>query len=128
MERNNLTSNNFNANNIMLEDNDDINFDFTLEEINDLVDDLKNNKANGIDNVINEFIKYSPKELRNVLVILFNIILNSGIIPSDWCISLISPLYKNTGPKDEANNYRGISLISCIGKLFTALINKRLEL
>ena len=128
MERNNSTSNNFNANNIMLEDNDDINFDFTLEEINDLVDDLKNNKANGIDNVINEFIKYSPKELRNVLVVLFNIILNSGIIPSDWCISLISPLYKNTGPKDEANNYRGISLISCIGKLFTALINKRLEL
>ncbi|CAL4064203.1 unnamed protein product, partial [Meganyctiphanes norvegica] len=44
----------------------------------------------------------------------------------DWCISLIRPLYKNKGSKEDANNYRGISLISCIGKLFTALINKRL--
>ncbi|CAL4111929.1 unnamed protein product, partial [Meganyctiphanes norvegica] len=72
------------------------------------------------------FIRFSPIEVRFALVSLFNIILNSGIVPEDWCISLIRPLYKNKGSKEDANNYRGISLISCIGKLFTALINKRL--
>ncbi|CAL4166545.1 unnamed protein product, partial [Meganyctiphanes norvegica] len=99
---------------------------FTLDEINNLANKLKCNKANGIDNVINEFIRFSPIEVRFALVSLFNIILNSGIVPEDWCISLIRPLYKNKGSKEDANNYMGISLISCIGKLFTALINKRL--
>ena len=47
-------------------------------------------------------------------------------MPTDWCISLISPLPKGRGSKNDPNNYRGISLISCIGKLFTALINDRL--
>ena len=61
-----------------------------------------------------------------MLAKLFNTILKSGIIPSSWCISFISPIYKNKGSKSDPDNYRGISLISCLGKLFTALINERL--
>ena len=57
---------------------------------------------------------------------LFNIILKTGIIPSDWCLSFINPIYKQKGEKSDPNNYRGISIISCLGKLFTALINERL--
>ena len=61
-----------------------------------------------------------------MLVKLFNSILKTGIIPSIWCMSFISPIYKNKGPKSDPDNYRGISLISCLGKLFAALINERL--
>ena len=111
-DQNKSNVNNFNANDIMSDNNNEINFDFTLEELDFLINKLKNNKASGIDNVINEFIKYSSKELRKTLVVLFNIILNSGIIPTAWCISLIKPLYKNKGSRDDVNNYRGISLIS----------------
>ena len=57
---------------------------------------------------------------------MFNTILKTGIIPTNWCISFISPIYKNKGPKSDPDNYRGISLISCLGKLFSALINERL--
>ena len=57
---------------------------------------------------------------------LFNIILDTGIIPKDWCISLIHPIYKNKGDSGDPDNYRGISLISCVGKLFTMAINERL--
>ena len=46
-------------------------------------------------------------------------------MPKDWLSSFISPAFKNKGSKSDPNNYRGISLISCIGKLFTALINYR---
>merc|ERR1711872_1002033 len=38
----------------------------------------------------------------------------------------INPIYKQKGEKSDPNNYRGISIISCLGKLFTALINERL--
>ena len=76
-----------------------LNNDFTLLEINKLINKLKNNKSSGIDNVINEFLKYSPNNYKHLLLKLFNIILKTGIIPSEWCMSFISPIYKNKGKK-----------------------------
>ena len=61
-----------------------------------------------------------------VIVNFFNVVLNSGVIPSNWCIGLIKPLYKNKGSVHDPDNYRGITLLSCLGKLFTACINDRL--
>ena len=71
-------------------------------------------------------LNIAPKITKKLILKLFNVILKTGIIPSEWCISFISPIYKNKGQKDDPNNYRGISIISCLGKLFTALINERL--
>ena len=48
-------------------------------------------------------------------------------MPSSWGMSFISPIYKNKGPKNDPNNYRGISIISCLGKLFSSTINERLS-
>ena len=61
------------------------------------------------------------------MVKLFNLILKSGIMPSSWGMSFISPIYRNKGPKNDPNNYRGISIISCLGKLFSSTINERLS-
>ena len=38
---------------------------------------------------------------------------------------MIKPLYKGKGSRDCADNYRGITLLSCVGKLFTAVLNDR---
>ena len=48
-------------------------------------------------------------------------------MPTDWAVGLIKPLYKNKGAASDPDNYRGITLLSCLGKLFTALINARLS-
>ena len=85
----------FDSNNISVEGDEELNKDFTYAEIINLINKLKNNKSSGIDNIINEFIKFSPNEFKLLLVKLFNIILKTGIIPSAWCISFISPIYKN---------------------------------
>ena len=58
---------------------------------------------------------------------LFNKILDTGIMPTEWLIGLIVPLYKNQGDIQDINNYRGITLLSCIGKLFTSILNERLS-
>ena len=47
-------------------------------------------------------------------------------MPTDWCIWIIKPIYKKKGSIDDPDNYRGITLLSCIGKLFTASTNMRL--
>ena len=86
----------------------------------------KKNKSPGIDCILNEFIKNCPESVINVIVLIFNLVLESGIIPSDWTIGIIKVLYKNKGDINDVNNYRGITLLSCIGKLFTSVLNSRL--
>ena len=64
-------------------------------------------------------------EVLEPLGILFNDILDSGYFPSQWTEGIIIPLHKK-GSHDDPKNYRGITLISCLGKLFTSIINQRL--
>ena len=106
--------------------NEDINILFTLEEIKHIIKKLKNGKACGIDHVRNEFLKNCPDEILSIFVNFFNIVLKTGIVPDVWCIGMILPLYKNKGDINDPDNYRGITLLSCLGKLFTAIINDRL--
>ena len=73
---------------------------------------MKNNKANGVDLVINEFIKCTLDKMCPRYVKLFNLIHKSGYIPEDWVIGIIVPIYKNKGSAVDPSNYRGISLLS----------------
>ena len=59
---------------------------------------------------------------------LFNIILETGHIPSEWCVGIIQPLFKNKGSPRDPNNYRGITILSCFGKLFTSILNNRITI
>lgn len=52
--------------------------------------------------------------------------LRTGIIPGEWVIGVIITLYKKKGTAKDPDNYRGITLLSCARKLFTAIINTRL--
>lgn len=107
--------------------NKDLNEPITVQEIKKGIDKLKNNKAYGIDLILNEYIKCTSDLLLPVYEKLFNLILNTGIIPSTWLTGIIKPLYKNKGEKNDVNNYRGITILSCFGKLFTAVLNNRLN-
>ena len=75
---------------------------------------------------LNEFLKYSPQNILELYTDIFNVILKCGVVPQQWCIGYIRPLYKNKGDPNDQNNYRGITITSCLGKLFTTLINSRL--
>ena len=72
-------------------------------------------------------LKSSYDMMISAYVKLFNIILNTGHIPDNWTIGIIKPIFKNKGSKNDTDNYRGITLLSCLGKLFTATLNTRLK-
>ncbi|WAR04043.1 hypothetical protein MAR_010601 [Mya arenaria] len=57
---------------------------------------------------------------------LFYQIFDTVVYPKNWSIEVIIPLLKKQ-PADDPNNYRGITLISCLAKLFTTVINERLK-
>ena len=56
---------------------------------------------------------------------LFNAIFDSGDFSSSWSYGIIIPLYKK-GNSSDTNKYRGITLISCLENIFTAVLNTRL--
>ena len=99
----------------------------TLEEIEKAIKSLKYNKAAGIDEIENEYIKTTFEIYKNIYLNLFNLILQTGCFPEEWAIGLIIPIFKNKGNKNDPNNYRGITLISCLAKLFTTILNNRLK-
>lgn len=96
-------------------------------EILGAIKSLKLNKSGGADEIANEYIISTKHLLMPVYVKLFNIILDTGIVPSDWVKGNIIPIYKNKGNKLDPANYRPITLLSCIGKVFTAILNNRLS-
>ena len=97
---------------------------FTLDLMN-CIRNLKDNKAPGPDNITNEILKLNG--LRDVLLSLFNLCLRSGLVPSQWKRCILMPIPKDA-KKDPLipTNYRTISLISCIAKLYSSLINIRI--
>ena len=62
----------------------------------------------------------------DLLCPLFNDILASGTIPTQWQTTVIIPLYKGVGPHDAAGNYRPLSINSAMYRFLMCLINRRL--
>ena len=57
---------------------------------------------------------------------LFNEILRLEVWPERWCVGLICPIYKRAGDESDLDNYRPITLLSIVSKLFEILLNTRL--
>ena len=106
--------------------NEFINEPFTEAEVKRQILLTKNNKAAGFDRLINEYFQNCPDIVIKLATKLFNLVLNTGIVPKDWCLGMIQPIFKNKGDNQNPDNYRGITLLNSIGKLFTSCINTRL--
>ena len=105
-----------------------LNGQITENEILQAVSKLKNNKAPGYDKLCNEYICTSVSCVLPLYVDFFNLIYDSGIVPEEWLIGIIKPIYKNKGDPTLPENYRPITLLSCLGKLFTSILCERLNI
>ena len=99
--------------------------EFTVSEIESGIKKTKAGKATALDIVSNELLKATSKFIAPIITNLFNRILSSENIPDAWGLGIIVPIFK-AGEQDDPDNYRGISINSCISKLFTLLLNNRL--
>ena len=114
-------------NHVILEGNILLNRPITADEIVRGMNRLKNNKAAGIDEITNEILKSSLDVILPTLLLMFNNVLDTGHTPECWNIGIIKPIYKGKGVMTEPSNYRGITLLSCLAKLFTSILNDRLN-
>ena len=107
--------------------NDQLDASISTEEIQKHALKLLNGKACGLDSIMNEHIKSTLHIMMPIYHKLFNIIFDTGLIPSIWTEGCIIPIYKRKGNDKSPENYRPITLLSCLGKFFTSIINAMLQ-
>jgi ribonucleases P/MRP protein subunit RPP40 len=66
-------------------------------------------------------LKALANELAPYLVVLFQQIIDTGVVPSDWKQALVVPIHKG-GPKQSVDNYRPVSLTCLICKVFEHIL------
>ena len=102
--------------------NGPLDFSISMEELTNARNRLKLGKSHGTDLACNEMLIPLIDTHPDLVLKLFNKILQTSEIIPDWVIGLIVPIYKD-GSKMDPNNYRGITLMSCLGKLFLSVLN-----
>ena len=102
-----------------------LNVAITEQEVRVALNKSKSKKAVGIDNLPNEILKNN--ESAKLLHKLFNKIFQCNLVPSIWKKAIIKPIPKNALIDPHIPmNYRGISLLSTVYKLYTSILNSRL--
>ena len=80
-----------------------------MEEVGEAVNEMKSGKAPGLDGVPAECLKKGGIAVLEWLVRLLNLSFDMGVVPIDWRVACIVPLYKGKGDKCECSNCRCIS-------------------
>ena len=100
--------------------------DITETEILCALKKLKRGKAPGPDGLSSDFFQHATDVHVRFLLPLFNKIFSTGNYPESWSNAVIFPLHKK-GNTRRVDNYRGISLLNIISKLYSSIINERLS-
>ncbi|XP_066282992.1 uncharacterized protein [Branchiostoma lanceolatum] len=88
---------------------------------------LSTGKAPGSDAIPPDLLKHCKTVLLLPLHELLCQCWKEGAVPQDMRDSKIVTLYKNKGERSDCNNYRGISLLSVVGKVYTKVVLARLQ-
>ena len=98
----------------------DLDFSFkqiSTELITNLLLNLNVKKSSGPDGLSPKLLKISAPAIAAPIAKLFNFCINAGVWPREWKLSDVTPVFKK-GEVTSKNNYRPISVLSTIPKLF----------
>lgn len=96
-------------------------------EVETIIKNLPNKKAKGDDQIPNELLKIAESLLSPLLASLFNQCMTLSFYPPQWKKAVTAIIRKHDKPDySEPGAYRPIALLSCISKVFEALLTRRL--
>ena len=91
------------------------------DEVKNILLSLDTNKATGHDRISNKLLKECAESLCGPLTFIFRLSLRLGIFPDAWKEAIVSAIFKKLDPS-LCKNYRPISLLSCISKVFEKVV------
>ena len=95
-------------------------------EVAEVVKKLLGGRAPGVDEIRPEFLKALDVVGLSWLTRLYNIAWTSGTVPLDWQTGVVVPLFKK-GDRRVCSNYRGITLLSLPGKVYSGVLERRVR-
>ncbi|KAK3567642.1 hypothetical protein QTP86_020413, partial [Hemibagrus guttatus] len=98
----------------------------TQAEVTEVVQQLPGGKAPGVDEIRPEYLKSLDVVGLSWLTRLCNIAWRSGTGPLDWATGVVVPLFKK-GDRRVCSNYRGITLLSLPGKVYSRVLERRVR-
>ena len=102
------------------------NISVTTKIIKKVIMNLDLSNASGPDCILVVVLKNCEPELSYILAELFNKCLKESCFPDCWKVSSVVPVFKNVGERSTPKNYRPVSLLSVISKVFEKLENNRI--
>ena len=99
---------------------------FSGEEVMTVIKSLTANTAPGYDGVEYDFLKRNRTRLINTLTAVFNVCWRNRRIPSDWKHAVITLLPKKGGNADQPSDWRPISLLTSLYKIYMKLLQSRM--
>ena len=86
---------------------------------------MKSAGATGCEKISAKMLKYSKCHVSAVLADLFNQSIALAQYPSTWKTAIVTPVYKK-GCKFSLNNYRPVSILPVISRLFEKILSLQL--
>uniref|UniRef100_A0A670IVF8 Reverse transcriptase domain-containing protein n=1 Tax=Podarcis muralis TaxID=64176 RepID=A0A670IVF8_PODMU len=101
-------------------------FQITVEEMKKIIISFKQGKSPGMDGIPIDLLRLDVEWWAIKLVPLFNSIYQSALVPKSWNNSIVVPIFKK-GDRNCPENYRPISLLPCISKIYAKSLLIKLE-
>ena len=106
-------------------------FSFSSVNKNDIMKHLKtisSNSSPGVSGISIQIFKHCSDVLLPIINLIFNNCIQTCQLPAEWKCAVVTPLYKNKGDKGDINNYRGISVLPPIAKLFEKVLAEQINI
>uniref|UniRef100_A0A671VTV6 Reverse transcriptase domain-containing protein n=1 Tax=Sparus aurata TaxID=8175 RepID=A0A671VTV6_SPAAU len=98
----------------------------TQAEVTEVVRKLLSGKAPRVDEIRPEYLKSLDVVGLSWLTRLYSIAWQSGTVPLDWQTGVVVPIFKK-GDRRVCSNYRGITLLSLPGKVYSRVLERRIR-
>lgn len=102
-----------------------LNISITVEEVRESLRQLHRGKAEGSDGISAELLKEGGAGMVQSLHYLCSLMFTAAEVPMDWLRGVVVPLHKD-GDRRLPLNYRPITLLSLVGKVYTGVLCERL--